>query len=226
MTVFGGMYYIVPRLLGMEGDAWCPKLLKAHFLPYDHRHADFLSRVAGRRRRAGGFDWQGRGQFFTQVMRGTLMPLRMSTLGDPDVSCGNASFSCSIFRMWARRGAGSIANASPRYAEGGQMNNGPLLFLGLFAAMVCSWLGFVMAPQLQIGNLPQTNTVVVGDAIAQTYPLAPPGDGASRRGSLSRQWLRRLPYADGPPVGNWGRTSRTAGERAAAWPRIIFLISR
>jgi cytochrome c oxidase cbb3-type subunit 2 len=61
-------------------------------------------------------------------------------------------------------------------AEGGQMNNGPMLFLGLFAAMACSWLSFVMAPQLQIGNLPQTNTVVVGDASPQTYPLAPSGD--------------------------------------------------
>jgi cytochrome c oxidase cbb3-type subunit 2 len=55
------------------------------------------------------------------------------------------------------------------------MNSGPLLFLGLFAAMVCSWLGFVMEPQVQIGNLPQTNTVVVGDAVPQTYPLALPG---------------------------------------------------
>jgi cytochrome c oxidase cbb3-type subunit II len=56
------------------------------------------------------------------------------------------------------------------------MNNGPLLFLGLFAAMACSWIGFVMEPQVQIGNLPQTNTVVVGDASPQTYPLAPSGD--------------------------------------------------
>lgn len=56
------------------------------------------------------------------------------------------------------------------------MNNGPLLFLGLFAAMVCSWLGFIMEPQLQIGNLPQTNTVVVGDAVSETYPITPSGD--------------------------------------------------
>jgi cytochrome c oxidase cbb3-type subunit 2 len=55
------------------------------------------------------------------------------------------------------------------------MNRGPFIFLGLFAAMVCSWLGFVMEPQVQIGNLPQTNTVVVGDASSQTYPLALPG---------------------------------------------------
>ncbi|HUD48724.1 MAG TPA: cbb3-type cytochrome c oxidase subunit II [Candidatus Baltobacteraceae bacterium] len=56
------------------------------------------------------------------------------------------------------------------------MNNGPLLFLGLFAAMACSWLSFIMEPQLQIGSLQQTNTVAVGDASAETYPLAPPGD--------------------------------------------------
>jgi cytochrome c oxidase cbb3-type subunit 2 len=56
------------------------------------------------------------------------------------------------------------------------MNNGPLLFLGLFAAMAFSWLGFVMEPQVQIGNLAQTNTVVVGDASPQTYPLAPSGE--------------------------------------------------
>jgi cytochrome c oxidase cbb3-type subunit 2 len=56
------------------------------------------------------------------------------------------------------------------------MNSGPLLFLGLFATMAISWLGFVMGPELQIGPLAQTNTVVVGDASPQAYPLAEPGD--------------------------------------------------
>jgi cytochrome c oxidase cbb3-type subunit 1 len=28
LTVFGALYYIVPRLLGLEKSAWCPKLLK------------------------------------------------------------------------------------------------------------------------------------------------------------------------------------------------------
>jgi cytochrome c oxidase cbb3-type subunit 2 len=55
------------------------------------------------------------------------------------------------------------------------MNSGPLLFLGLFATMACSWTGFVLAPQLQLGGLTQTNTVVVGDALSQTYPLPQPG---------------------------------------------------
>jgi len=56
------------------------------------------------------------------------------------------------------------------------MNSGPLLFLGLFATMAISWLSFVMGPELQMGQLAQTNTVVVGDASPQAYPLAEPGD--------------------------------------------------
>jgi cytochrome c oxidase cbb3-type subunit 2 len=56
------------------------------------------------------------------------------------------------------------------------MNSGPLLFLGLFATMACSWTSFVLGPQLQLGGLTQTNTVAVGDTLPQTYPLAQPGD--------------------------------------------------
>jgi cytochrome c oxidase cbb3-type subunit 2 len=56
------------------------------------------------------------------------------------------------------------------------MNSGPLLFLGLFVTMAFSWLSFILGPQLQIGNLAQTNTVVVGDASPQPYPVAQPGD--------------------------------------------------
>jgi cytochrome c oxidase cbb3-type subunit 2 len=56
------------------------------------------------------------------------------------------------------------------------MNSGPLLFLGLFATMACSWTGFILAPQLQLGGMTQTNTVVVGDALSETYPVAQPGE--------------------------------------------------
>lgn len=41
--------------------------------------------------------------------------------------------------------------------------------------MACSWTGFVLGPQLQLGGLSETNTVVVGDALPQTYPLPQPG---------------------------------------------------
>jgi len=66
-----------------------------------------------------------------------------------------------------------------RGAKGARMNSGPMLFLGLFATMACSWTSFVLGPQLQLGGLSQTNTVVLGDAVSQTYPLAQPGQAAA-----------------------------------------------
>jgi cytochrome c oxidase cbb3-type subunit 2 len=52
------------------------------------------------------------------------------------------------------------------------MNYGPLVFLAAFFALASSWCGFVLAPQLQIGRLQQTNTVS-GAAVA--YPVSRPG---------------------------------------------------
>ena len=51
------------------------------------------------------------------------------------------------------------------------MNYGPLIFLAAFLGLSASWVGFVLAPQLQVGQLQQTNTVPLG----ATYPLARPG---------------------------------------------------
>jgi len=50
------------------------------------------------------------------------------------------------------------------------MNYGPLVFLAALFALASSWVGFVLAPQLQVGQLQQTNTVV-----ATPYPIARPG---------------------------------------------------
>ena len=47
------------------------------------------------------------------------------------------------------------------------MNHGPLIFLGAFFALACSWFGLILKPQMQIGHLQQTNTVGTG----ATYPL-------------------------------------------------------
>jgi len=46
------------------------------------------------------------------------------------------------------------------------MNSGPLLFLGTFFALAVSWLGFALAPQLQIGD---QNAVMAEDS-GQYYP--------------------------------------------------------
>lgn len=54
------------------------------------------------------------------------------------------------------------------------MNSGPLLFLGLFAAMVCSWMSFIMSPQIQMGDMQPTNNILIG-ATGQVYPHTEPG---------------------------------------------------
>jgi len=51
------------------------------------------------------------------------------------------------------------------------MNYGPLIFLAAFFALAGSWFGFVLTPQMQVGQLQQTNTVPDG----VTYPLGRPG---------------------------------------------------
>src|SRR5689334_19268032 len=61
--------------------------------------------------------------------------------------------------------------------RGEVMNYGPLIFLAAFFALASSWFGLVLTPQLQVGQLQQTNTVPEG----ATYPLA--------RSGLARQGL-------------------------------------
>src|SRR4029077_15880772 len=57
-------------------------------------------------------------------------------------------------------------------SRGGEtMNYGPLIFLAAFFALAGSWFGFVLTPQMQVGQLQQTNTVP--DNVI--YPVARPG---------------------------------------------------
>ena len=49
------------------------------------------------------------------------------------------------------------------------MNYGPLIFLAAFFALASSWFGLVLTPQMQVGQMQQTNTMVV----AMTYPVSP-----------------------------------------------------
>ncbi len=91
MTFFGALYYIVPRLLNLGSSAWCPKLLKAHFyLMLFGVLISYLSLVV-----AGigqGILFANTGNAFVDVMRRTMMPLRVSTLGDLCVTVGIAVF--------------------------------------------------------------------------------------------------------------------------------------
>jgi len=51
------------------------------------------------------------------------------------------------------------------------MNYGPLIVLAAFFGLASSWFGFVLTPQMQLGQLQQTNTLSGG----VTYPVARPG---------------------------------------------------
>jgi len=50
------------------------------------------------------------------------------------------------------------------------MNHGPLIFLAAFIALAGSWFGVVLTPQLNVGQLQQTNTLN-----GALYPVARPG---------------------------------------------------
>jgi len=52
------------------------------------------------------------------------------------------------------------------------MNHGPLIFLGVFAALALSWFGLVFEPQLQLGNAEQATNLV---NTAELYPQMRPG---------------------------------------------------
>jgi cbb3-type cytochrome oxidase cytochrome c subunit len=51
------------------------------------------------------------------------------------------------------------------------MNYGPIIFLAAFFALSTSWFGLVLTPQMQVGQMQQTNTV----GVATSYPVARPG---------------------------------------------------
>jgi cytochrome c oxidase cbb3-type subunit 1 len=91
LTVFGALYYIVPRLLGLENSAWCPRLLKIHFffafLGVLISYVSLLAAGLGQ-----GILLDNAGNTFPDVMRRTMFPLRMSTLGDLLVAGGTVVF--------------------------------------------------------------------------------------------------------------------------------------
>jgi len=79
MTMFGAIYYIAPRLLGAE---WpCSKSIRAHFwCTFLGIMISYLALVVGGI--AQGLLLNDPKNSFLLVMKTTLMPLRLSTLGD------------------------------------------------------------------------------------------------------------------------------------------------
>ena len=97
-TVFGAIYYILPRLLVIDADTWCPHLMKAHFfLSLAGILISYLSLLIGGI--SQGVMLEDGTHSFVEVMRGTLMPLRMSTLGDLLFLAGTTAFAINFARV-------------------------------------------------------------------------------------------------------------------------------
>lgn len=101
LTIFGAFYYIVPRLLELDESAWCPRLLAAHFyLTFLGVLVSYLCLVVcgiGQ-----GILLADPRHNFPDVMRNTMLPLRVSTLGDLFLVVGTILFLLNYARLLAR----------------------------------------------------------------------------------------------------------------------------
>jgi cbb3-type cytochrome oxidase cytochrome c subunit len=91
------------------------------------------------------------------------------------------------------------------------MSRGPLIFLGALAALAASWVGLVLTPQMQVGQLLPTNAV----GSVSIYPAAPVG--------LARQGIEvyranGCVYCHSQQVGQTGRAAEVVLTSAGTNP--------
>jgi cytochrome c oxidase cbb3-type subunit 1 len=101
-AMFGAIYYIAPRLLDrVDPPVWSPGLVKAHFwFTLAGILISYLSLlVAGV---GEGYLLDDPKYSFAEVMRGTLMPLRVSTMGDLLVFIGTVIFLLNFALLLSR----------------------------------------------------------------------------------------------------------------------------
>jgi cytochrome c oxidase cbb3-type subunit 1 len=110
LTVFGALYYIVPRVLGLQQSAWSKKLLNWHFwltfLGVLISYASLLVAGVGQ-----GILLANTGNSFVDVMRRTMIPIRCSMMGDLSVIVGTILF---LFNL------GGVLSAACRQCCGGR----------------------------------------------------------------------------------------------------------
>src|SRR4051812_40978758 len=70
--------------------------------------------------------------------------------------------------LWQGRGVRCFGTFPPACGDGGfrVMKNGPLFFLGLFAALIFSWAGILLGSHAQLGSL----TPYYDDAESKAFP--------------------------------------------------------
>ena len=101
LAVFGALYHIVPRLLDLEESAWCPRLLKAHFyLTFLGILISYLCLlVCGI---GQGVLLADPRHTFPEVKKSSMLPLRVSTMGDFFVAFGTIAFLLNFARILTR----------------------------------------------------------------------------------------------------------------------------
>jgi cytochrome c oxidase cbb3-type subunit I len=101
-AMFGAIYYIVPRLLDrVDSPAWSPGLVKGHFwLTLAGVLISSLALLVGGV--GQGYLLNDVNNSFPQVMAATLMPLRLSTLGDLFIVIGTVLFLLNLALLLAR----------------------------------------------------------------------------------------------------------------------------
>jgi cytochrome c oxidase cbb3-type subunit 1 len=99
--MFGGIYYIVPRVAGIEWPS--PKLLKAHFW---FAVAGLVLAVVPLAIGGvvQGFKLQDPAVPFDQVVKATMPFLRASTVGDLSLAVGNVLFLVNVAGLVCRYG--------------------------------------------------------------------------------------------------------------------------
>jgi cytochrome c oxidase cbb3-type subunit 1 len=100
-SFFGAAYYIIPRVVNLDDSAWCPRLLKAHlYLTFFGILIVYISLlVCGV---GQGILLADARHTFPEAMRGTMLPLRVSTLGDLLLVGGTVLFGLNFARLMAQ----------------------------------------------------------------------------------------------------------------------------
>jgi|GEM_PF-117872 len=117
-------------------------------------------------------------QSFHDVLFNVLPVLKFELLGKLLVLIGLGLFTCDLFRLYYKRAAYTtvqkpVTSTSETVKQTPDLQNSALLFLtGAFLVMSISWMGLILFPTLQLGQMEPS--AVIGDE-TQTYPNARSG---------------------------------------------------
>ncbi len=167
LTLFGAIHFILPRLCGSEWPSvkltavqfWC--FLLGTFIAY-------LAKLLGGI--GQGLLLNDAALPFDVVMKTTLLPLRISTVGYLLIAIGVVAFAINLGLMLLRK----PNSAAPAISLARETSSSfqPLLCFGLGLTLILPWIEFVAGPLLQLGGL-EPEKIIGSDTVL--YPQTRPG---------------------------------------------------